>query len=150
MLINIPPSCFCMASWHGLLFTSLEKFWENLRIFSYRRRTVLEVFFIFLYAFEQMLLLLFTFTLTSPQELSFIVSLFALLVLTTFSLHKLVMESRIKMLEQEVATLQQSKATLQASASQTIKESNRLLETLQEKILNRRGSSLQRKGENDE
>ncbi|MBI2666738.1 hypothetical protein HYX13_03950 [Candidatus Woesearchaeota archaeon] len=125
-----------MISWHGILFASLEKFWENLRVFSYRSRTVLEVFFIFLYAFEQILLLLFTFTITSPQELNLIISLFALLVLTTFSLHKLVMESRIKTLEKEVATLQQNKTILETSASQTIKKTNLLLETLQTEILN--------------
>ena len=134
-----------MISWHGLLFASLEKFWENLRLFSYRSRTILEIFFIFLYASEQVLLLLFTFTLTSPQELNFIISFFALLVLTTFSLHKLVMESRIKTLEKEVATLQQNKIVLETSANQTIKKTNLLLETLQTEILNSRDITINRK-----
>ncbi len=49
----------------------------------------------------------------SVRELGFVVSIFAIIVLTTFSLHKLVMESRITLLEQEVNELQKEKLSIE-------------------------------------
>ncbi len=68
------------------------------------------------------MLLGFTFTANSLEELGFIISLFAIIVLTTFALHKLVMESRIKLLEQEVSTLQHEKFELESYINQVRKE----------------------------
>lgn len=84
-----------MVTWHGIIFVGMGKFWENLRRFAYYNRTVFEIMFIFLYALEQFGLVWFAFNIENLQLLGFIVSIFALIVLTTFSLHKLVMESRI-------------------------------------------------------
>lgn len=119
-----------------MLFEWTDKFWLNLRRFSYRNRSAMEVAFIFLYAFEQILLIGFTYTASSIIELGFIVSLFAIIVLTTFALHKLVMESRIKLLEQEVNILQQKKLSLELSAQVARNKYSKLFEKSLSKSLN--------------
>lgn len=118
-----------MTAWHGVLFRETEEFWENLRRFTYYNRTVLEVLFILLYAVEQVLLIAFTFTISNPRELSLVISLFAVLVLTTFTLHKLIMESRIKFLEREVQDLQKEKFIGEQHAKSVQKEMEKLMDT---------------------
>lgn len=125
-----------MASWHGIIFKSIDRFWFNLRRFSYHNRTAFEVAFIFLYAVEQVLLLGFTFTAPSLEELGFIISLFAIIVLTTFALHKLVMESRIKLLEHEVNDLQREKFAFESSFNEAKKGYSRVFEKTMSKSLN--------------
>ena len=125
-----------MASWHGTLLQGVDLFWSNLRRFSYHNRTALEVAFIFLYAIEQLLLIGFTFTASSIMELGFIVSVFAIIVLTTFSLHKLVMESRIKLLEQEVSGLQQEKFAFESSFNEAKRGYSKVFEKTMSKSLN--------------
>src|SRR3989338_11458723 len=78
----------------------IDQFWKGLRSFAFSNRTIFEFIFLLIYTFEQMLLILFTSTVTKPEELSLIISLFAVIVLTTFSLHKMVMDSRIRILEE--------------------------------------------------
>tara|TARA_Y100000310_G_scaffold345753_1_gene469287 strand:- start:5756 stop:6148 length:393 start_codon:yes stop_codon:yes gene_type:complete len=98
-----------MVSWHGILFHQLEKFisnfeqlWNRVRRLAYSNRTIFETIFIFLYSIEQIFLVWFAFKIKNIVELGLIVSIFAIIVLTTFAMHKLVMESRIKMLEKEI------------------------------------------------
>ncbi len=85
---------------------------------------------------EQVLLLGFTFTAHSLEELGFIISLFAIIVLTTFALHKLVMESRIKVLEQEVNQLQQEKLLLESYAKEARNEFSQIFHESMSKGLN--------------
>lgn len=100
-------------SLHGLIFKELDLFWNNLRKFAFENKTIFEVFFIFLYFLEQFLLIKWSYDAKSLQELGFLISIFALIVLTTFSLHKLLMESRIKYLENKVAEADTRKRTLE-------------------------------------
>jgi len=102
-----------MASWHGLLLAEIERFWKNIRFFSYHNRTILEIIFILLYTAEQAALLWFTFHVHDARLLSFIVSIFALAVLATFAFHKLLMESRIRILEEDMHSLWSYKAALE-------------------------------------
>jgi len=117
-------------TWHGILFQSAHHFWENLRRFAFYNRTIFEVFFVFLYAFEQFLLIWLTFQSHSITELSYIVSIFAIIVLTTFSLHKILMESRIKYLEEEIHNLHQEKLELEIRMKSFQKVSNNLIDAL--------------------
>ena len=48
-----------MVSWHGISFRYIERFWANLRKFAYYNRTIFEIGFVFLYSFEQILLVWF-------------------------------------------------------------------------------------------
>ena len=116
-----------MTSWQGCLFSGFEQFWNNLRRFAFYNRTIFEMSFIFIYALEQVLLIWFAFNTQDLQELGFIVSLFAIIVLTTFALHKLLMESRIKFLEQEVQELQKEKFAAEHQAKLIQKEYQELL-----------------------
>ncbi len=102
-----------MVSWHGCLCTNLARFWLNIRTFAYFHKTVFEILFIFLYAFEQIILIWLTFTAKNIGELGYIISLFAVIVLTTFALQKLVMESRIRVLETRLTWAEYEKANLE-------------------------------------
>lgn len=103
-----------MVSIHGIICKELQKCWYNLRLFAYLNRTIFEVVFILIYSIEQVLLVYFAFNAKGLESFSFIVSIFAIIVLTTFAFHKLLMESRIKMLENEVNGLLLDKTALES------------------------------------
>jgi hypothetical protein len=110
-----------MVTWHGRLCELGEKFWNNLRQFAFHNRTIFEIFFIMVYAAEQAGLVWLTFRISHPENLALVVSMFAIIVLTTFALHKLIMESRIKVLEQEIAGAIEDKNALELK-NRTLKE----------------------------
>ncbi|MBI2102997.1 hypothetical protein HYT55_04110 [Candidatus Woesearchaeota archaeon] len=110
-----------MKSWHGIILLGFEHFWSNLRIFAFQNRTVFELLFVFLYAFEQVLLIGLSYLAKDLMQLGYIVSFFAIIVLTTFAVHKILMDSRIKMLEEQIKGLQQDKFVLELSI-RTIKQ----------------------------
>ena len=105
-----------MMSFHGRFFFQLSMIWRNLRTFAFEHRTIFEVFFIFLYTIEQAVLVWLTYVITDPFQLVFVISMFALIVLSTFAFHKLVMESRIRLLENELNALSIDKSLLQVKA----------------------------------
>jgi len=109
---------------HGVVFDYIDHFWNNLRKFTCRNRTVLEVFFIMLYTVEQTLLIWLTYDVKDPIKLSLIISIFATIVLTTFSLHKLVMESRIKVLETQLNETYEQKKALEDKTKKVMKEAD--------------------------
>lgn len=98
---------FSMASLIGIVCLELERAWRNIRNFAFNNRTIFEILFIILYSLSQILLILFVEL--YPQKISFTLSVFAILVLSVFALHKLLMESRIKVLEGQVTDLQKEK-----------------------------------------
>ena len=93
----------------NLVLTTVTKFWDKLRLFAFSNRTIFEIFFIMLYSFEQLLLVIITADIKNLQELTVIISIFVIIVLTTFSLHKVLMDSRIKLLEKDVNMLHTQK-----------------------------------------
>ena len=109
---------------HGVVFDYIDHLWNNLRKFTFRNRTVLEVFFIMLYTVEQTLLIWLTYDVKDPIKLSLIISIFATIVLTTFSLHKLVMESRIKVLETQLNETYEQKKALEDKTKKVMKEAD--------------------------
>ena len=124
-----------MLSWHGYLFRGVEYFWCNLRRFCFNNRTIFEILFILLYALEQILLILFIFYIEDNQRLlSLVVSLFGILVLTTFALHKVLMESRIKTLEQDLTDVQEEKIALELKTKEIINKYNEVTENINEHI----------------
>lgn len=123
-------------SLHGLMFRELDLFWNNLRKFAFENKTIFEVFFIFLYSFEQILLIIVSYKAKSIQELGFFISLFAVIVLATFSFHKLLMESRIKYLENKVAEADSNKRILEEE-NKVIKISHNHLFLTMEKIFSK-------------
>lgn len=66
-----------------------------------------------MYTLEQGALVFLTFLIKDSQAIVFVISIFAIVVLTTFSIHKLVMESRIKMLESMLSKLIEDKHILE-------------------------------------
>lgn len=101
-MYKIKISAFRMTSWHGIIFYELARFWGNLRQFAYDNRTIFEIIFLLLYALEQLILILLTFYIKDTIKLALVISIFAVVVLTTFSLHKQLMESRIRILESDL------------------------------------------------
>lgn len=104
-----------MVSWHGLFFKEVEKFWKNLRQFAFYNRGLFEILFILLYTIEQATLIWLTYAINNVTQLALVISIFALIVITTFSVHKHLMDSRIKLLEDEINSLQQEKKELDES-----------------------------------
>ena len=125
-----------MTSWHGFLFRESELFlenssifWKKFRIFACENKTIFELFFIFLYFLEQVLLIIFSYSAKSLVQLSFIVSIFALIVLSTFSIHKVLMESRIKYLEKELTESIREKQLLEKKTKTISEAYNNLFAT---------------------
>ena len=137
-----------MTSWHGIIFKEFQRFWENLRNFSYFNRSFVEFCFILLYALEQVVLILITFQIQNLALLSLLISLFALGVLTTFAIHKLVMESRIKILEGKVQNLQQAKASLEEKTHEIAQNYEEIYRVLGSEGLNSLKISSSKKGDN--
>ena len=75
-----------------------------------------------LYIIEQALLVWLTYKVEDPVKLSLIISIFAMIVLTTFSLHKLVMESRIRVLETQLNETYDKKKALESETEKMMKE----------------------------
>lgn len=84
----------------------IESGWNQARLFAFNNRTIFELAFLSLYTAEQLILIWIVSSRNlQGQQLLNWVSYFALIVLFTFGLHKLIMESRIKLLEQEITNL---------------------------------------------
>lgn len=94
----------------GIVCQELEKTWKNIRLFAFNNRTIFEILFILLYALLQIALIFFVEV--YPIKITFILSVFAILVLSLFALHKLLMESRIRLLENRVAEMTLGKEAL--------------------------------------
>ena len=88
--------------WIDLLFTTINKNWNQLRLFAFQNRTFFEFIFLLCYTLEQGVLIFVAeiFGMTSA-----IIGLFSLIVLFTFAVHKMVMESRMRLLEEGVRGL---------------------------------------------
>ena len=113
----------------------MEEFWEELRIFAYKNRTIFELGFVFLYSLEQFGLVWFTFNIKNPEQLVFVVSIFAIIVLTTFSIHKIIMESRIKVLETHLNNVLEKQKFL-TTVNRNIAEEFRKIKQSQSEDLN--------------
>jgi glucan phosphoethanolaminetransferase (alkaline phosphatase superfamily) len=109
-----------MTSLFGLCCIALERMWKNIRSFAFNNRTVFEIFFIVLYAILQILLIISVDV--YPQKIAFTISIFAIIVLSVFALHKLLMESRIKILENNVTDLLIEKEKMNAASERIYKE----------------------------
>lgn len=84
----------------------IESLWNQIRLFAFNNRTIFELLFLSLYTIEQLVLIWIVSSRNlQGQQLLNWVSYFALIVLFTFGLHKLIMESRIKLLEQEITNM---------------------------------------------
>ena len=87
-----------MVTIHGLLFQSLDLYWKNLERFFYEHKTLFDIFFLMAYFLQQ--LFLFILILLKPAQSALYVGVFALVILTTFSLEKTCMESRYRRLNE--------------------------------------------------
>ena len=119
-----------MISFNGYIFSKLDIFWKNLREFGYRNRTLFEVIFILVYTMEQAVLILYTYKARDPEQIVFITSLFALIVLMTFALHKIMMESRIRLLEEDLQGAFWSQKDFKEKANIVVKEYEMLKKSL--------------------
>ena len=79
----------------GQIFNSLETIWQNFRTFLHRNETVFDVIFLLVYFFEQFALVYFTIKYrTDIQKMSYAVTFYSLIILTTVGIHRLFMESK--------------------------------------------------------
>jgi len=107
-----------MVSQLGVVFKCLDYFWHNVRVFAFRNRTIFEICFILIYSLEQIILIWMSFNAKTSEKLNYIISMFAVIVLLTFAIHKSLMDSRIKVLEVEIAKLNEEKIILESFAKE--------------------------------
>lgn len=81
-------------SFNGKTFYLLERFYQNLRKFYHRNYSLFEILFLLLYLLEQVLLIYFLFKL--PEYTSEVVSIFAIVVITSISVQKTILDSKNK------------------------------------------------------
>ena len=90
-------------------FKISSKIFSSFGIFIYQEKALFEVIFLILYSLEQLILVLLVYFSSTVSEVSFYVSIFAIIILTTFNLHKFMMESRISRLEENINLLSSEK-----------------------------------------
>lgn len=77
------------------IFYSLEKGWQNFRTFLHRNETIFDVIFILIYFLEQFALVCFTIKYRADiQKMTYVVTFYSLILLTTVGIHRLFMESK--------------------------------------------------------
>ncbi len=85
------------------LGSEIRNKWKTLRKFAFKNKSFVDFFFTTVYFIQQTILILLV--KFFPSQIDLIVSIFALFVLTTFAIQKMVMESRIRILEKRVSKL---------------------------------------------
>ena len=101
----------------------IESNWKELRYFAFYNGTIFEIFFLLLYTFEQVLLIyVLSLGIWSPLNIA---GYFAIAVLFTFALQKIVMQSRIRLLEDKVSRLKTDNDTLQTALEGVMQEFER-------------------------
>lgn len=86
----------------GILFKYFEKNWQNFRIFFHRNDTLFDISFLLIYFIEQLLLVYFILIFRENLDyLPYIPTFFALMLLTTVGIHRLVMESRNRFIREQ-------------------------------------------------
>ncbi|MBU0628919.1 MAG: hypothetical protein KKC75_07040 [Nanoarchaeota archaeon] len=115
----------------GHLFRLISKNWNELRLFSFHTRTLFEIFFVLVYTIEQGILIYWG--ATNKLNLTR-VSCFALLVLFTFALHKIIMESRMKILEHEIIELKNENDFIHIKSEQMATDYNEIIGAYEEVV----------------
>ena len=92
----------------------------------------------------------YTFNSNSLEDWGYIISMFAVIVLTTFALHKLLMESRIRVLEDEVKELQLKKFSLESSAKEINDKHKELVDNYLSQVLKTNNHFSNKMGSKDE
>ncbi len=117
-----------------LFTTSIEHFWENIRHFAFNNPTIFEIFFLMLYSLEQIILVLLVSNFSTTERLNIIISLFSIVVLGTFAFHKLVMSSRICLLEDKLRDLSYEKIALERLTRELYYSSSQNLNKLKKSV----------------
>jgi len=80
------------TSWNGKIFYISDRFYKNLKTFYHHHYSLFDMFFLILYFLEQVVLIysLFEF----PNYTTQIVSIFAIVIITTISIQKTILDSK--------------------------------------------------------
>jgi len=108
MVKNKPPIINIMKiiSINGKVFYLLERLYQNLRKFYHRNYSLFDILFLLLYFLEQIFLIYFLFKFSS--YVSEIVSIFAIVVITTISIQKTILDSKNKEIKEAYTDLSMS------------------------------------------
>ena len=82
-------------------FRFIVEMWDSIRDYAFYNKTLVETAFLAIYALEQLLLVYFL----NKTGSMVVVSYFSIIVISTFSIHKIFMESRMKIMENEINKL---------------------------------------------
>ena len=108
MVKNKPPIINIMKiiSINGKVFYLLERLYQNSRKFYHRNYSLFDILFLLLYFLEQIFLIYFLFKFSS--YVSEIVSIFAIVVITTISIQKTILDSKNKEIKEAYTDLSMS------------------------------------------
>lgn len=99
--------------------------WADWRWFAFYNKTIFEIGFMVLYTLEQAFLI---FIVSRGLLTSVTVSYFVLFVLLTFSIHKIIMESRIRLLNDEISDIKREKDRIKLASKKLTDNYARTLE----------------------
>lgn len=118
----------------GLICEHVELFWQNFRRLFHRNDSLFDIFFLLLYFFEQLGLVYFTIRFRKNVEiLPYVISFFALFLLTTVGIHRLFMESKNRYIREQHSKLMINFYKLETSyklIDREYKEQNKLMEEM--------------------
>jgi len=87
------------VSWNGKIFFFIDRIWKNFRCFYHNNYTLFDILFLILYLLEQLFLIYFLYL--YPNYPSLIASIFAIVVITTVSIQKIMLDSKNKAVKEE-------------------------------------------------
>ena len=87
------------SSINGKIFLILDRLWRNFRFFYHNNYTLFDILFLILYFLEQILLIFFL--IKYPKHPSIVASIFAIFIITTISIQKILLDSKNKAVKEE-------------------------------------------------
>ncbi len=108
-----------MTTWFQKFFSYVGLLSAETKKFIFNHPLLFEFVFFMLYTIEQAVLIWYVETRGATTG---IIGYFSLIVLATFGLHKLVIESRLRVLEDQVNVLKREKNTLKSTVDDMVSE----------------------------
>ena len=108
---------------------------EYLKTFIHQNSGIFSIVFMFLFFIEQIALILFTYSMNVEAQAQLLIGIFALIVLTTATLEKFILEKKYQYLSKEATQLAEENELKLKDMKNTLEENKRLKEFFQHKTL---------------
>jgi len=99
---------------------------NHIRVFTHKNSGIFTILFILLFFIEQIALILFTYSINVEARAQLLIGIFALIVLTTATLEKFILEKKYQYLSKEAAKLAEENELKLKDMKNILKENERL------------------------